>query len=58
VEDLRVKVANPHLLLGDIVLANFVVGIVPPQNGYEGVERCMEDSGANIPCRIMSPNGP
>ena len=52
------KVANPHLLLGDIVLANFVVGIVPPQNGYEGVERCMEDSGANIPCRIMSPNGP
>ena len=52
------KVANPHLLLGDIILANFVVGIVPPRNGYECVERCMEDSDANILCRIMSPNGP
>jgi hypothetical protein len=33
VEDFRVKVVNPHLLLGETVLTSFVVGIVPPRNG-------------------------
>jgi hypothetical protein len=38
-DDLQVKVANSHRLLGDTVLANFVVGIMPPRNGYECVAR-------------------
>jgi hypothetical protein len=37
---LRVKVANPHFLLGDTVLTSFVVGIVPSRNGYECVAMC------------------
>jgi hypothetical protein len=33
VEDFRVKVVNPPLLLGETVLTSFVAGIVPPRNG-------------------------
>jgi hypothetical protein len=51
-----VKVANPHLLLGDTALTSFVVGIVPPRNGYEWVTmygrlRCQHTMPDNVPKR-------
>jgi 1-acyl-sn-glycerol-3-phosphate acyltransferase len=51
-----VKVANPHLVLGDTVRTSFVVGIVPPPNGYERVAmygrlRCQHTMPDNVPKR-------
>jgi hypothetical protein len=51
-----VKVANPHLLLRDTVLTSFVVGIVPPPNGYYCVAmygrfRCQRTMPNNAPKR-------
>jgi len=51
-----VKVANPHLLLGDTVLTSFVVGIMPPRNGYECVAMygrlgCQHTMPDNVPKR-------